>query len=508
MYPYPMSSNRVAKTSPPSGEWTPSSWRQFPVKQQASYPDEKEVTKVYQKSPLANDVGMLFTVQTLPGLVSVHEIEDLKAQLAQVAAGKRFLLQGGDCAERFQDCQPELIEKKLKIMMQMSLVLVWGARMPTVRVARMAGQFAKPRSSDTEILDGETVISFRGENINGYEKEQRVPDPTRLLRGYFHSAATLNYGRVLVSSGFADIHDAGKWDLDFVQTSSRREEYQHMVNEITDSLHFVHMCGVGADSPHLKTVDLFVSHEGLELGYEEAMTRKINGKYYNVGTDFLWIGDRTRQLDHAHVEYFRGIGNPIGIKIGPSMAVDDLVPLIRKLWKDPEENPGKITLITRYGSDKVSDFLPKHIAAVEVAGLKVIWSCDPCHGNTIVAENGYKTRPFDRIFSELEQTLEIHRKAGTSLGGVHFELTGENVTECIGGPEGIDERDLPLRYTSYCDPRLNYSQSMEVAFLLAKNLSVHHDLAPLNNQSKMRKRSMELIDPLKRLRTEKVASTS
>ncbi|KAH7467103.1 hypothetical protein PRIC1_011142 [Phytophthora ramorum] len=472
-------------------QWSPSSWRQFPAKQQAPYPDVKALQQAHDK------------LKTLPGLVSVREIEQLKTQLADVAAGKRFLLQGGDCAERFQDCQPELIEKKLKIMVQMSLVLVWGARMPTVRVARMAGQFAKPRSSNTEMLDGEEVTSFRGENINGYEKDQRTPDPNRLLEGYFHSAATLNYGRVLVSSGFADIHDAGKWDLDFVQTSSRREEYQHMVNEITDSLHFVHMCGVGADSPHLKTVDLFVSHEGLELGYEETMTRKVDGKYYNVGTDFLWIGDRTRQLDHAHIEYFRGIENPIGIKVGPSMAVDELVPLIRKLWKDPEANPGKITLITRYGSGKVADLLPKHIAAVKAAGLKVIWSCDPCHGNTIVAENGYKTRPFDRIFGELEQTLEIHREAGTSLGGVHFELTGENVTECIGGPQGIDEGDLPLRYTSYCDPRLNYSQSMEVAFLLAKNLSVHHDLAPLNEKSKMRKRSMEISDPSKRIRAEK-----
>ncbi|GMF50122.1 unnamed protein product [Phytophthora fragariaefolia] len=471
-------------------EWTPSSWRQFPAKQQAPYPDAKALKQAHDK------------LRTLPGLVSVREIEALKTQLADVAAGKRFLLQGGDCAERFQDCQPELIEKKLKIMIQMSLVLVWGARMPTVRVARMAGQFAKPRSSDTEVLDGEEVVSFRGENINGYEKDQRTPDPNRLLEGYFHSAATLNYGRVLVSSGFADIHDAAKWDLDFVQASSRREEYQHMVNEITDSLHFVHMCGVGADSPHLKTVDLFVSHEGLELAYEETMTRKVDGKYYNVGTDFLWIGDRTRQLDHAHIEYFRGIENPIGIKVGPSMAVEDLVPLIRKLWKDPEANPGKITLITRYGSGKVADLLPKHIAAVKAAGLKVIWSCDPCHGNTIVAENGYKTRPFDRIFGELEQTLEIHREAGTALGGVHFELTGENVTECIGGPQGIDEGDLPLRYTSYCDPRLNYSQSMEVAFLLAKNLSVHHDLAPLNEKSKMRKRSMEISDPSKRQRAE------
>lgn len=470
-------------------DWSPSSWRKFPAKQQAPYKNHEQLRKVCNK------------LKTLPGLVSVKEIETLKQQLAEVAEGKRFLLQGGDCAERFQDCQAELIEKKLKIMIQMSLVLVWGARMPTIRVARMAGQFAKPRSSDTEVLDGEVVPSFRGENINGYEKENREPDPNRLLEGYFHSATTLNYGRALLASGFADIHDAGKWDLDFVQASTRREEYQHMVEQISDSLHFVHMLGVGSDSAHLKTVDLFISHEGLELGYEETMTRQIGDKFYNVGTDFLWIGDRTRQLDHAHIEYFRGIENPIGIKVGPSMPADELVPLIRRLWRDPAHNPGKITLITRYGNAKVAALLPQHIAAVQAAGLPVIWACDPCHGNTITAENGYKTRPFDRIFGELKQTLEIHRRMDSALGGVHFELTGENVTECIGGPEGINEVDLPLRYTSYCDPRLNYSQSMEVAFLLAKSLSVNRDVAPLNERH-ARKRSLE-FEPNKRVHLDK-----
>ncbi|CCI47685.1 hypothetical protein ABG067_003933 [Albugo candida] len=405
----------------------------------------------------------------LPALVSVNEIEKLCTHLAEVAEGKRFLLQGGDCAERFQDCQSQLIEKKLKIMIQMSLVLLWGARIPTVRIARMAGQFAKPRSNDYEVIDGEKVPSFRGENINGFEPSERIPDPQRLLEGYFHSAATLNYGRVLLDGGLADIHNAAKWDLDFVQTSTRREEYQDMVKQIINSLEFVHLCGVDSDT--LKTIDLFISHEGLELGYEEAMTRQINGKYYNVGTDFLWIGDRTRQLDHAHVEYFRGIQNPIGIKVGPSLDSDELVQLIRKLWREPEKNPGRITLITRYGKDKVESLLPKHIEAVQSSGLKVIWSCDPCHGNTILAENGYKTRSFEHILFELEKTLEIHARYKSRLGGVHFELTGENVTECIGGPEGINEVDLPLRYTSYCDPRLNYSQSMEIAFLLAKSLS-------------------------------------
>ncbi|RHY17685.1 hypothetical protein DYB30_007055 [Aphanomyces astaci] len=368
-------------------------------------------------------------VKGLPPLVSVQEVDRLRLQLAEVAEGKRFVLQGGDCAESFSDCQSDIIEKKLRIMMQMSLVLVWGARMPTTRVARMAGQFSKPRSQATEVIDGDEVCTFRGENVNGFHKNERTPDPNRLLEGYFHSAATLNYGRLLLDNGFADIHDAAKWELGFVQNSVRREEYSHMVEAIQDSLQFVHTCGVGADNS-LKTMDLFVSHEGLGLGYEEAMTREVNGQYYNLGTDFLWIGDRTRQLDHAHVEYFRGIANPIGVKVGPSTPPNDLVELVRTLWPHPELTPGKITLITRYGDDK--------------------------------------------ILSEVQQTVMIHQRMGSYLGGVHIELTGENVTECTGGPEGLSAANLPERYTTMCDPRLNYSQSMEVAFLLSKYLKNQH----------------------------------
>ncbi|OQS04629.1 phospho-2-dehydro-3-deoxyheptonate aldolase, partial [Thraustotheca clavata] len=437
-------------------QWTPSSWRKFPIKQQPPYPDAKAFDKVLNK------------LQSLPPLVSVQEIERLRDQLAEVADGKRFLLQGGDCAESFRDCRPDLIEKKLRIMMQMSLVLVWGARMPTTRVARMAGQFAKPRSQETEVIDGVEVCTFRGENVNGFDKNDRTPDPQRLLEGYYHSAATMNYGRLLLDSGFADIHDAGKWDLGFVQNSIRSEQYSHMVSAIQDSLHFVHTCGVGYDT-NLKTMDLFISHEGLGLGYEEAMTRKVNGKYYNVGTDFLWIGDRTRQLDHAHVEYFRGIANPIGVKVGPSMKPDELVELIQKLWPNPSATPGKITLITRYGESKVAAMLPAHIEAVQKAGLKVVWSCDPYHGNTITTDNGYKTRPFSRIFSELRQTLDIHVAHGSYLGGVHFEMTGENVTECIGGPEQLDETDLTERYTTACDPRMNYAQICTTSNLINMN---------------------------------------
>ncbi|KAF0693586.1 Aste57867_15451 [Aphanomyces stellatus] len=438
-------------------DWSPSSWRTKPIKHQPPYPNEKELDAVLDK------------LKGLPPLVSVQEVDKLRLQLAEVAEGKRFILQGGDCAESFSDCQSDIIEKKLRIMMQMSLVLVWGARMPTTRVARMAGQFSKPRSQATEIVDGEEVCTFRGENVNGFNKDERTPDPNRLLEGYFHSAATLNYGRLLLDNGFADIHDAAKWDLGFVQNSVRREEYSHMVEAIQDSLHFVHTCGVGTDNS-LKTMDLFISHEGLGLGYEEAMTREVNGQFYNLGTDFLWIGDRTRQLDHAHVEYFRGVANPIGVKVGPSTPPAELVELVRTLWPNPEATPGKITLITRYGDDKVESLLPLHIAAIQAAGLKVVWSCDPCHGNTITTPNGYKTRPFARILSEVQQTVMIHQRMGSYLGGVHFELTGENVTECTGGPEGLSATDLPERYTTMCDPRLNYTQSMEVAFLLAKYL--------------------------------------
>ena len=313
------------------------------------------------------------------------------------------------------------------------------------------------------------VPVFRGENVNGFEVSERIPDPQRLVKGYFHSSATLNYGRVLLANGLGDLHDAAKWDLGFVENSKRKKEYESMLEQILDSLHFVHTCGI-EENNSLSSVDLFTSHEGLGLAYEEAMTRKINGKHYNLGTNFLWIGDRTRQLDHAHVEYFRGIANPIGVKVGPSMEPNELVELIQKLWLNPQETPGKITLITRFGASKVEALLPQHIEAVQAAGLKVVWSCDPCHGNTFKAENGYKTRRFDQILLEVQKTLEVHNRMNSILGGVHFELTGENVTECIGGPEDLTAEDLPQQYTTYCDPRMNYAQSMEVAFLLAKQL--------------------------------------
>lgn len=313
------------------------------------------------------------------------------------------------------------------------------------------------------------MTAFRGDLINGFDVADRKPDPNRLIQGYFHSAATLNYANALIRTGFANIHDAAKWDLDFMANSSKRQLYHDVVNEVFDSLDFAHTCGVGS-STELKTIDLFTSHEGLTLDYEECLTRSVNGKFYNVGAHFLWIGERTRQLDHAHVEYFRGIANPIGMKVGPDAVVDEVVDVVRRLWPNPKECPGKMTLITRMGHDRVEKSLTKLIQAFQEADLPVVWVCDPCHGNTQVTSDGTKTRDVDKILAEIEKTFEVHARMGSHLGGVHFELTGENVTECIGGPEGLSEEDLSLNYTSYCDPRLNYAQSMEVAFLLTRLL--------------------------------------
>jgi 3-deoxy-7-phosphoheptulonate synthase len=430
------------------------------------------------------------------------------------------------------DCSAEPIEQKLKILLQMSLVLTWGARIPTLRIARMAGQFSKPRSKDTEIIDEVEYLAFRGDNVNSFDTSNRVPDPKRLLDGYFYSAATLNYARALLSTGFADLQKASHWDLGFVQEPVHRRQYKEMVDRILSALDFMRVCGVGNEAA-LRTADVFMSHEGLQLCYEEALTRpvplsrnrgslggsfwskapnsnipdgtpvhppaaatlhpraarsparhdddeaepqprkRIPSAYYNLGTHFLWIGDRTRQLDHAHVEYFRGIANPVGIKVGPSCDPAELVNLIRVLWPEPAKMPGKIVLITRFGASQVKDKFPRIVQAVLEAKFEspVVWTCDPMHGNTRVTSTGIKTRDFDDILAELRYTFEVHRSLGTHLGGCHFELTGENVTECTGGPERLLEADLPLRYTTYCDPRLNYAQGMELAFLIAQYLA-------------------------------------
>ena len=437
--------------------WSPQSWRLRPIQQQPRYDDPAAVDRAVAR------------VRALPPLVAPGEVDALRSRLARAAAGEAFLLQGGDCAERFVDCARGAIEAKLKILLQMSLVLTWGARIPVIRVARMAGQYAKPRSSDTEVVDGVELPSYRGDHVNGIDAtpEARRPDPERLVSAYFHSGATLNYARALLDGGFADIHRPHHWDLGFVRSARSRERYEEMVTRILDALDFIEATGVrGGDV--LRTVELYASHEGLLLPYEEALTEAVGDRWYDLGAHMLWIGDRTRQLDGAHVEFFRGIENPIGIKVGPTMAPDELVELIATL--EPANRPGRVTLITRLGADRVGALLPPLVEAVRAAGRVVVWSCDPMHGNGARTESGVKTRYVERVLEELRHTFDVHAALGGQLGGVHFELTGEDVTECVGGPQELSEQDLARSYETYCDPRLNYAQSLELALLMAERL--------------------------------------
>ncbi|KAL7268973.1 hypothetical protein RUND412_008384 [Rhizina undulata] len=420
--------------------WIPSSWQSKPMKQNVTYDDQKAVENALRK------------LESLPPLVTPTEIMRLRGSLKEVALGKAFLLQGGDCAELFDYCSENPIDAKIKLLLQMSLVLIWGGHIPVVRIARMAGQFAKPRSSLTEIVDGKEIPSFRGDNINGYEPSERTPDPARLVSSYFHSAATLNYVRAQLASGFADLHYPFEWTLSHVQDDETKNEYQKIVNSITENIRFMKTIGAD-DSSKLGSVDLYTSHEGLLLEYEQCLTRKLKDptdghklKWFNTSAHFIWIGDRTRQLDGAHVEYFRGIENPIGIKVGPSMNNDELVRLLDIV--NPKKEIGKVTLITRYGEDKVAG--------------------DPMHGNTRTSsESGVKTRQFSSIINELSTALQVHKENGSRLGGVHLELTGDAVTECVGGSEGLTDKDLSLNYTTYCDPRLNNKQALDAAMLIA-----------------------------------------
>ena len=437
--------------------WSHDSWRSKPIGQQPRYPDEKALQTA------------LNCVRTLPPLVNQGEVEALRAHLAKAARGEAFLLHGGDCAERFADCNKNAIEAKLKILLQMSLVLTWGARIPVIRIGRMAGQYAKPRSKDTERVDGVEFPSYRGDNINAIDSKAsaRLADPQRLIQAYYHSAATLNYARALVGGGFADLRHPQHWDLGFVRSAANREKYEDIVARLRDAIDFVESTGVRGTST-FKTVELFCSHEGLLLDYEEAFTEPVGENWYNLGAHFLWIGERTRQLDGAHVEYFRGIENPIGVKVGPSIEPDELVKLITAL--EPENRPGRITVITRLGAEKVTELLPPLINAVTKAGRVVTWVCDPMHGNTVNTDAGLKTRDYDSILTELEIALAAHQAAGSYLGGVHFELTGEDVTECTGGPQELSVADLSRSYETYCDPRLNYAQSLEMALRTAQRL--------------------------------------
>ncbi|MCA9284110.1 MAG: 3-deoxy-7-phosphoheptulonate synthase class II [Phycisphaerales bacterium] len=444
--------------------WSPSSWQAYPTTQQPPYPDPAALEAV---------VGEL---SRLPPLVTSWEVESLKRQLAEAAQGERFLLQGGDCAESFAACESSAIAAKLKILLQMSLALVHGARRRVIRVGRFAGQYAKPRSSELEARDGVALPSYRGDIVNrpGFTVRERTPDPQLMLRGYERAALTLNFIRALIDGGFADLHHPEYWDLDWVRHSPLATEYQRMVESIGESLRFMETLA-GQQVGHINRVDFFTSHEALLLPYEQAQTRQVPHRtgWYNLSTHFPWVGVRTAQPDGAHIEYLRGIANPVGVKVGPSTSPGALLEIADRL--DPQREPGRLTLIHRFGAHNIARCLPPLLVAVRDAGRRCLWVCDPMHGNTETVAvagvpEGVKTRKFSHILAELEQAFEIHRIAGTYLGGVHFELTGENVTECTGGARGIADADLTRAYRSQVDPRLNYEQALEMALLIARRM--------------------------------------
>jgi len=441
--------------------WSPDSWRGKPILQVPEYPDPKALAEVEAR------------LATFPPLVFAGEARDLKRGLAQVAAGDAFLLQGGDCAESFAEHRADNIRDFFRVFLQMAVVLTYAGSSPVVKVGRIAGQFAKPRTSDTEKRGGVVLPSYRGDIINAAEftAEARRPDPQRQLQAYRQSAATLNLIRAFAMGGYADLERVHQWNMGFVADSPQGHRYQELADRITESLGFMRACGITSDNtPQLRTTNFYTSHEALLLGYEQAMTRtdSTTGEWYATSGHMLWIGDRTRQPDHAHVEFCRGIRNPIGIKCGPTLEADTLLRLLDIL--NPRDEAGRITLICRFGADKVAHGLPKLIRAVRKAGRTVVWSCDPMHGNTITSATGYKTRPFDRILSEVETFFAVHRAEGTHAGGIHVEMTGQNVTECTGGATAISDADLSDRYHTHCDPRLNADQSLELAFLIAERL--------------------------------------
>ena len=442
-------------------EWSPDSWKNKPVAQRVAYPDADALAEAV--AALAN----------LPPLVTSWEIERLRSQLAAATQGEGFLLQGGDCCESFDDCRSDPIAAKLKILLKMSLVLVYGSNRQVIRVGRFAGQYAKPRTTENETRDGVTLPCYRGPLINRPEftPADRTPNPDYLLRAYGRAALTLNFIRALVDGGFADMHHPEQWDLDFVNHAARSSDYRGIVGSMSGAIHFVETI-LGHPVSELTRVEFFTSHEGLHLDYEQAQTRRVprRTQWYNLSTHFPWIGDRTRAIDGAHVEYFRGIANPIGVKVGPAIAPEELVELSRVL--NPENVPGRLTIIHRFGAKRVCACLPPLVEAMLRAGRVVLWCCDPMHGNTMLTQSGVKTRNFDHILSELNLAFEIHEQMGSLLGGVHFELTGENVTECVGGARGLAEEDLGRAYFSDVDPRLNYEQALEMALLIARRMAV------------------------------------
>lgn len=438
-------------------EWSPSSWRSKPAAQQPIYASAQELARIVDQ------------LACLPPLVTSWEVELLKNQIAEAAHGKRFLLQGGDCAEQFDECTADIITNKLKILLQMSLVLVQGSKKPVTRVGRFAGQYAKPRSEPFETRDGVTLPSYRGDLINGtgFTEAERVPNPELLLRAYERSAATLNFIRALVKGGFADLHHPEYWDLDFAQHSPLAGQYHDIANRVVEALQFMENV-VNIRAGEMQSVDFFTSHEGLHLIYEEAQTRRVPRRegWYNLSTHFPWIGMRTADPLGAHVEYFRGIANPIAVKVGPAATPAVVSRLLDLLH--PDDEPGRLTFIHRFGHKAIAAGLPPLIEAVRASGKTVLWCCDPMHGNTRQTAGGMKTRHFDDILSELEQAFAIHRTCGSYLGGVHFELTGDDVTECLGGARNLRDADLKRAFHSEVDPRLNYEQSLEMAMLVAR----------------------------------------
>lgn len=444
-------------TSLASEGWSPASWRAKPALQMPVYPDEAALAQAQDE------------LRALPPLVTSREILSLKQQLAEAQEGRRFLLQGGDCAETFAECTSTIITNRLKVLLQMSLVLVHGLKVPVVRVGRFAGQYAKPRSADTETRDGVTLPSYRGDIVNGPEftAQARVPDPRRMVKAHARSAMTMNFVRSLIDGGFADLHHPEYWGLGWVGQSPHAADYQKMVAGIGDAVRFMETLA-GRRMQSLNRVEFYTSHEALLLPYEEAQTRQVPRAdgWFNLSTHFPWVGMRTAALDGAHLEYFRGISNPVAIKVGPSVTPDQLLRVIDAL--NPDDEPGRLGLIHRMGAEHIADKLPPLLEAVRREGRRVLWICDAMHGNTESTSNGYKTRRFANIRSEIEQAFDLHEAAGTRLGGVHLELTGENVTECLGGARELTEIDLQRAYRTTVDPRLNYEQALEIAMLIVR----------------------------------------
>jgi 3-deoxy-7-phosphoheptulonate synthase len=446
-------------------EWQKSDWRNKPRIQMPEYMDEAELKAVEAK------------LSSYPPLVFAGEARRLKAQLGAASRGEAFLLQGGDCAESFEQFSADGIRDTFKVMLQMAMVLTYGAKVPVVKVGRMAGQFAKPRSAPTETVNGVELPSYRGDIINelAFTSESRIPDPQKMLQAYTQAAATLNLLRAFSTGGYADVHQVHAWTLGFTE-GEKAETYRDMANRISDTLDFMRAAGVTSDKMHsLQTVDFYTSHESLLLEYEEALTRldSTSGKWLAGSGHMIWIGDRTRQPDGAHVEFARGVQNPIGLKCGPTTTADDLKVLMEKL--NPENEAGRLTLIARFGAGSIGEHLPRLIKAVKEEGANVLWTCDAMHGNTIKSSTGYKTRPFESVLREVREFFGVHKAEGTVPGGVHFEMTGQDVTECTGGVRAVTEEDLSSRYHTACDPRLNASQSLELAFLVAEELSVMNE---------------------------------